>query len=140
MTIPPGWTRVAVVALATAAVLVLGGRLLDPEDGTMDETTGAETAGEGWAGRWQKVEEDRCPWPYPELLIVRVGGVYEAPGGPEAGSRFHSGDWTTEEDGTVLVLQAANDAMVRHRVLEHTADAFTLEASGGCRVRYRRGA
>jgi hypothetical protein len=125
-------------ALAAALLLLLGGSgcLQEREREMSGEETGA------WVGRWRKAEEAGCPAPYPEVLVVREGGIYEAPGAAEAGSRFHSGDVALEEgeEGATptLLLQAAHDAMVRHRVVERTDEAFVLETSEGCRVRYRR--
>lgn len=90
-----------------------------------------------WLGAWAKVSEEGCTPPYPERLELMEGGVFDAPGGPEAGAYFHSGDYRVEEDPPRLVLQAANDAMVTHEVVEKTRDLMVLSRDG-CRVRYRR--
>jgi hypothetical protein len=41
------------------------------------------------------------------------------------------------EDGHI-VIQVANDAMVRYRVIEITATKLTLEDSDGCQFTYQR--
>jgi len=97
---------------------------------------------EGWVGRWKKAEteEGECREAYPPELVFRRSGAYEAPGGIEAGSRLHSGEWRLEEgeEGPLLLLQAANDAMLPFRIGEKREEAFTLEDAAGCRIRYRR--
>jgi len=90
-----------------------------------------------WVGPWAKVSEEGCTTPYPERLELMEKGVFDAPGGPEAGAYFHSGDYRVEENPLRLVLQAANDAMVTHQVVEKTRDLLVLSRDG-CRVRYRR--
>ncbi len=90
-----------------------------------------------WVGPWAKVSEEGCTPPYPERLELMEEGVFDAPGGPEAGAYFHSGDYRVEEDPLRLVLQAANDAMVTHQVVEKTQELLVLSRDG-CRVQYRR--
>ena len=88
-------------------------------------------------GRWLKATADSCAARYPAELLLRPGGIYEAPGGPEAGALWHSGEWRLE--GGDFVIQMANDAMRRYR-LAAGGDELAVTDDEGCRIVYRRAA
>lgn len=79
---------------------------------------------------------DACAARYPSVLEFRVGGIYLAPGGAEAGAYWHGGDWSIE--GGALVVQVANDRNVAYAVIAVSGDALTLQDTEGCRFTYRR--
>ncbi len=87
-------------------------------------------------GVWHKATSDACAEKYPAVLDVRDGGMYFAPGGPEAGAYWHGGDWSV--DHRSLIVQVANDRNVPYEVVEVTGDVFTLEDDENCRFTYRR--
>lgn len=124
-----GATVCAAVALTAAGAL---------RDGSRGEAM-TDSRGGDWLGEWRKVAEEGCREAYPETIVFREGGVYEAPGAAEAGMRLQSGDYEVSgEEGGSLLLQAANDAMLRYRIVEKREAAFVLDDGDGCRVGYRR--
>ena len=89
-------------------------------------------------GRWLKATADSCAARYPAELLLQPGGIYEAPGGPETGAVWHSGEWRLE--GGDFVIQMANDAMRHYRLAASGGDELAVTDDQGCRIVYRRAA
>jgi len=87
-------------------------------------------------GSWSKQPGERCGEIYPPQVEFRARGVYFAPEGPNLGSIWHGGGWRLEGNAT-LVVEAANDANLRYRLVAEP-DAITLTDERGCEVRFRR--
>jgi hypothetical protein len=87
-------------------------------------------------GRWLKATTDACAELYPAELLLRPGGIYEAPGGPEVGAVWHSGGWRLE--GGAFVIQMANDEMRPYRLETPADDELAITDAEDCRVVYRR--
>ena len=119
-------------AAAAALSIAVGGLAwLMTEDGVATIREDALT------GRWQKVTGDACAARYPAVIDVKPGGIYAAPGAPEAGAYWHGGDWFISEDG-IFTVQVANDRNVGYRVVEITETRVQLEDEDGCRFAYER--
>ena len=95
------------------------------------------TTGQALAGTWQKLSQDSCAVPYPDSLIFKPGGIYQAPGAPESGKHWHGGDYELTTDGD-LKVQMANDAMKPYRITALSAELLTIEDASGCQIRYGR--
>ncbi|QHQ36255.1 hypothetical protein [Algicella marina] len=88
------------------------------------------------AGAWEKGPGEPCADIYPERLVLRDEGVFDAPGAADGGKIWHSGDWVLE--GARLKMQAANDAMLNYRLEVEGPDEIVITSDDGCRVIYRR--
>jgi len=82
-------------------------------------------------GHWQMTGQPDCARFYPDRVMFRAAGLYEAPGAPEAGKLWQSGDFELPDEQTI-VIQVANDAMVGYRIRELTETRLTLEDQNGC--------
>jgi hypothetical protein len=126
--------RLAAALAAAITFVLLGvqymGRLVITEDSV------AQISEDALIGRWRKLPAGACAARYPEALEFRAGGVYFAPGGPDAGAYWHGGDWRIE--GDTLVVQVSNDAMVLYRLGDVSDHEIALEDDAGCRFTYRR--
>jgi hypothetical protein len=91
---------------------------------------------ESLTGRWVKATTDPCAARYPAELVLRPGGLYEAPGGPEAGAVWHSGEWRLED--TALIIQMADDEMRPYGLEASDSDELAITDVEGCRIVYRR--
>lgn len=117
--------------LATAALAAVAATAPDRGGGApvaMDEAL--------LIGSWSRQPGERCGEIYPPQVEFRDRGVYFAPEGPNLGSIWHGGGWRLEGDAT-LVVEAANDANLRYRLVA-APDAITLTDDRGCEVRFRR--
>lgn len=116
---------------ALAAAMLATGGLADrrTEEGTI--------ATDDFTGRWLKATTDPCAERYPAELLLRPGGLYEAPGGPETGAAWHSGEWRLE-GGTALVIQMADDEMRRYPMAASDGNELAVTDDEGCRIVYRR--
>ena len=96
-------SRILAAALAAAILcLVAAEHLVSKEDEMPPMSEQSLT------GNWRKITEDGASSRYPAKLEFRAGGVYDTPGGPEAGAYWHGGDWMIALDGRI-VIQVAND-------------------------------
>lgn len=118
------------LAAFIAASLALGGAWFFWGSGM------TETTQEALTGTWLKASTEDCAAPYPAQLVLKPGGIYEAPGGPDAGSVWHSGDWELR-DGA-LVIQMANDEMRPYRLSINEAGQLIFEDDVGCVIAYAR--
>ena len=92
---------------------------------------------EALLGQWVKVAGGPRAAAYPPRIELREGGAYLAPEGPELGSIWHGGDWRLDQPET-LVVQAANDAELRYRVVAFDGRTMTLRDGAGSTFTYRR--
>jgi hypothetical protein len=92
-----------------------------------------EGLGADLSGAWVRSAGPACAEIYPEVVIFRADGNYEAPGAADQGKVWHSGEYRLEPDGT-LVVQAANDAMRRYHIVERAAQKLVLRDDAGCEV------
>lgn len=88
-------------------------------------------------GSWSRASGDACAAIYPPRIELKAQNVYLAPDGPSLGSVWHGGGWRLE--GETLVVEAANDAERRYRILDAAAGELTLLDERDCRVTWRRG-
>lgn len=91
---------------------------------------------EALTGIWTRTSTEDCAAPYPTELALKTGGIYYAPGGPEAGSIWHGGDWDIIDDR--ITIQMANDEMRVYGLLLDDRGMLSFEDDMGCTVRYRR--
>lgn len=123
----------------SAAFLVVATLVASGGAGASAAETGGESmiAEDKFAGRWLKETTDSCAARYPAELLLRDGGIYEAPGGPEAGAVWHSGEWRLESE-TEFVIQMANDEMRHYALVALNTNELALKDAEGCRIVYRR--
>ncbi len=129
----PRLWRLAAAALAAAAISAAG----TAAGTTREDTITDDLTEHRLTGRWLKTTTDACAARYPAELLLRPGGLYEAPGGPEAGAVWHSGEWRLDGDAA-FIIQMANDEMRPYRLIASNADQLAIADADGCRVDYRR--
>ena len=128
---------VAVAAAILAAAMLCAEPLSASCVAQRTEEEGA-IASNDLTGSWLKATVDPCAERYPAELLLRPGGLYEAPGGPEGGAPWHSGEWRLE-DGA-FVIQMADDEMRRYPLALSDDGELAITDVEGCRIVYRRAA
>ncbi|MCG8356819.1 MAG: hypothetical protein MI920_14710 [Kiloniellales bacterium] len=89
------------------------------------------------AGHWWRIGGPACAEIYPDHVLFRTTGLYEAPRAAEKGKIWHTGDYEVTDSRTV-VIQAAENVSLRYTIKELSEVRLTLEDERGCVFSFKR--